>query len=116
MPLAAIIDTTPVWTPIVEALDDLAPGGRLVVNAIRKTDTDKAALARIEYATHLWMEKSIQSVANVTRADVREFLELAASIPIRSTVETYPLEAANEALLDLTRRHIRGGKVLTIAE
>jgi len=113
-PLAAIIDTTPAWTPVVEALGNLAPGGRLVINAIRKIAADKDALTRLDYPAHLWREKEIKSVANVTRADVRAFLDLAASIPIRPTVETYPLEAANDALVDLTQRRIRGAKVLEI--
>ncbi len=69
-PLHAIIDTTPVWKPVVEAMANLAPGGRLVVNAIRKEDADKEYLLRLDYATHLWMEKEIKSVANVTRQDV----------------------------------------------
>ena len=79
--LHSIIDTTPVWTPIVEALENLEPGGRLVINAIRKEDRDKDALLRLDYPAHLWREKEIKSVANVTRADVREFLQLAAEIP-----------------------------------
>src|SRR5262245_40285995 len=112
--LAAIIDTTPVWKPVVEALDNLAPGGRLVINAIRKESGDQAELQRLDYARHLWREKEIKSVAYVTRADVRACLELAASIPIRPEVETYPLEAANEALVDLKAGRLRGAKVLTI--
>ncbi|MBA4379845.1 MAG: alcohol dehydrogenase, partial [Anaerolinea sp.] len=76
--LTTIIDTTPVWRPVVEALKNLEPGGRLVVNAIRKEEVDKDQLLRLDYPTHLWMEKELKSVANVTRRDVREFLELAA--------------------------------------
>ncbi|MFM8442995.1 MAG: alcohol dehydrogenase, partial [Methylococcus sp.] len=64
---------------------------------------------------HLWLEKEIQSVANVTRADVREFLELAAAIPIRPEIEEYPLEEANRALDELKHRRIRGAKVLRVA-
>ncbi len=113
-PLNAIIDTTPAWTPIVEALANLAPGGRLVVNAIRKEDTDKDALLRLDYPTHLWQEKEIKSVANVTRRDVREFLQLAAEIPLKPEVQLYPLEDANRALNELKDQKIRGGKVLRI--
>ena len=72
---AAIIDTTPAWKPVVAALANLRPGGRLVINAIRKEAVDKDALLRLDYPEHLWMEKEIKSVANVTRADVVEFLE-----------------------------------------
>jgi propanol-preferring alcohol dehydrogenase len=113
--LHSIIDTTPAWTPIVEALKNLEPGGRLVINAIRKEDRDKDALLRLDYPTHLWSEKEIKSVANVTRADVREFLQLAAEIPIRPEVQEYALEDANRALVDLKTKHVRGAKVLRTA-
>lgn len=112
--LHCIIDTTPVWRPIVEALRNLAPGGRLVINAIRKEDADKAALLGLDYPAHLWQEKEIKSVANVTRADVSEFLTLAAEIPIRPEVQEYALEDANRALGELKARKIRGAKVLRI--
>jgi propanol-preferring alcohol dehydrogenase len=110
--LDAIIDTTPAWLPVVEALRNLVPGGRLVINAIRKEAADQASLMRLDYAAHLWNEKQIQSVANVTRRDVGEFLALAAAIPIRPEVQTYPLTAANQALAELKAGHNRGAKVL----
>lgn len=109
-----IIDTTPVWRSVVESLSVLAPGGRLIINAIRKEDADRAILAQLDYARDLWMEKQVCSVANVTRADIREFLALAAEIPIRPEVQTYALEAANTALLELHQRNIRGAKVLVL--
>jgi alcohol dehydrogenase, propanol-preferring len=112
--MSSIIDTTPVWRPIVEALVHLEPGGRLVINAIRKEDVDKEYLAKIDYPVHLWMEKEIKSVANVTRADIGEFLKLAAEIPIRPETQEYPLDEANLALLELKQRKIRGAKVLRI--
>jgi propanol-preferring alcohol dehydrogenase len=112
--LDAVIDTTPVWTPVVEALRNLAPGGRLVINAIRKEEADKTALLSLEYPAHLWLEKEIKSVANVTRDDVRQFLRLAAEIPIVPEVQEYDLEDANQALLDLKRGKIRGAKVLRV--
>lgn len=114
-PANAIIDTTPAWKPIVAALGNLAAGGRLVINAIRKEEQDKNHLLSLDYPAHLWMEKEIKSVANVARSDVREFLALAAEIPIRPEVEEYPLEEANRALLDLKTRRVRGAKVLRIA-
>jgi propanol-preferring alcohol dehydrogenase len=113
--LDAIIDTTPVWKPIVEALKNLKPGGRLVINAIRKEDIDKEYLLQLDYPTHLWLEKEIKSVANVARRDVSEFLELAAEIPIRPEVQEFPLAEANRALVELKERKIRGAKVLKIA-
>ena len=112
--LDAIIDTTPVWKPVVEALKNLKPGGRLVINAIRKEELDKAYLLKLDYPEHLWMEKEIKSVANVAKSDVREFLELAAEIPIKPEFQEYPLEDANIALLELKNRKIRGAKVLMI--
>jgi len=112
--LDAVIDTTPVWGPINEALKILNPGGRLVVNAIRKTEVDKEVLLNLDYSSQLWMEKEIKSVANVTRADVREFLELAAEANIRPEYQEYELQEANQALLELTQGKIRGSKVLRI--
>ncbi len=111
----AIIDTTPVWKPAIAALERLQPGGRLVINAIRKEDTDRELLAGIRYEDHLWLEKEIKTVANVTYRDLAEFLPIAAEIPLHVETQTYPLEAANEALNDLRRGHIRGAKVLTIS-
>ncbi len=112
--LDAIIDTTPTWLPVVEAMRNLAPGGRLVINAIRKEDADKDSLSRLDYPTHLWMEKEIKSVANVSRRDVREFLDLAAEMRIKPEVQEYALEEANHALMELKQRKIRGAKVLRL--
>ncbi len=110
----AIIDTTPAWKPVIAALECLRPGGRLVINAIRKENTDRALLAGLRYEDHLWLEKEIKTVANVTRRDLAEFLPLAARVPLRVETQSYPLEAANEALNDLRRGHIRGANVLII--
>jgi len=112
--LDAIIDTTPAWKPVVEALANLKPGGRLVINAIRKEGRDQNALLGLSYGDHLWMEKEIKSVANVTARDIAEFLLVAAEIPMRPEVQTYPLEEANRALLELKRGPVRGAKVLLI--
>ncbi|MBL7847941.1 MAG: zinc-dependent alcohol dehydrogenase family protein [Cyclobacteriaceae bacterium] len=112
----AIIDTTPAWLPIVNALSCLHPGGRLVINAIRKESSDKEALLNLDYPQHLWMEKEIKSVANITVSDVREFLDLAAAATIRPKVELYPFEKANEALIELKQRHVTGAKVLVVKE
>jgi propanol-preferring alcohol dehydrogenase len=112
--LDAIIDTTPAWTPVVAALANLAPGGRLVINAIRKEDTDKPALLDLSYHDHLWMEREIKSVANITLADIAAFLPLAARIPIRPEVQVYPLAQANRALVSLKREPVRGAKVLIV--
>ena len=113
--LDCIIDTTPAWKPDVEALRNLAPGGRLVINAIRKEAGDQDYLLNVDYPTHLWMEKEIKSVANVTRLDVIEFLELAGRIPIIPEVQEFTLEQANQALLELKTSKIRGAKVLKLS-
>jgi propanol-preferring alcohol dehydrogenase len=110
--LDAVIDTTPAWLPIVEALANLKPGGRLVINAIRKEDADKNALLGISYESHLWQEKKIQSVANVTAADIKNFLRLGADMPIKPEIEVYDFVDANRALRDLRFAPIRGAKVL----
>lgn len=110
----AIIDTTPAWKPVVASMGHLEKGGRLVINAIRKEAGDKDSLQNLSYSDHLWMEKEIKSVANITGRDVAEFLELAAAAGIRPHVETYPLEAANRALRELRNRDIRGAKVLVM--
>ncbi len=112
--LASIIDTTPVWRPIVEGLKNLDAGGRLVINAIRKEDADKEFLRQIDYSRDLWLEKEIKTVANVTRRDVKEFLDLAAQIPIKPEVQEFPLEEANQALWELKEGKIRGAKVLRV--
>ncbi len=110
--LHSIIDTTPAWRPIVEALKNLVCGGRLVINAIRKEDTDKDCLLKLNYPTHLWLEKEIKTVANVARRDISEFLQLAAEIPIKPEVQEFSLEEANKALVELREAKIRGAKVL----
>jgi len=112
--LHAVIDTTPAWLPVLEALRNLRPGGRLVINAIRKEDTDCGELASLVYHEQLWMEREIKSVANITHYDIAAFLPIAAQVPIRPQVETYPLEEANTALADLRYGSVRGAKVLLI--
>ena len=112
--LDAIIDTTPVWSPDLQALTRLKPGGRLVINAIRKEEADKELLLNLDYASQLWLEKEVKSVANVTRQDVREFLQLAAEANLKPEYQEYALAAANQALLELKQGKIRGAKVLNV--
>jgi len=112
--LDSIIDTTPVWKPVVHALECLKPGGRLVINAIRKEDIDQDYLENIDYPEHLWMEKEIKSVANVTSYDVKEFIRIAAEMPFKPDVITYPFEEANKAIMEIKQRKIKGAKVLVI--
>lgn len=111
------IDTTPVWTPPVEALKVLEKGGRLVMNLIRKEDWDREeSLRKIEYPTHLWYEKEIKTVANITRKDVQEFFPLAAEIPIKPEITEFKLEEANKALIFLKQGKCRGAGVLRISD
>lgn len=112
--LDAIIDTTPVWKPVVEALKNLEPGGRLVINAIRKEEVDQEYLLKLDYAEHLWLEKEVKSVANVSRRDVREFLALGAEMAIDPEIQEFELKEANRALMELKTSKIRGAKVLRI--
>ena len=85
-----------------------------MINAIRKEDDDKDYLVNIKYETHLWLEKEIKSVANITHHDIAEFLPLAAQVPIQAEVQTYQLSQVNQALRELKAGKIRGTKVLSI--
>jgi propanol-preferring alcohol dehydrogenase len=112
--LDSVVDTTPVWGPVSEALKHIKPGGRVVVNAIRKEEVDKEILMKLNYPSQLWMEKEIKSVANVTRANVREFLQIAAKANIKPEFQEYELKDANLALIEMKQGKIRGSKVLRI--
>ncbi len=112
--LNCAIDFTPAWSPVVAALKALENGGRLVINAISKEEKDKESLLGLDYSGHLWCEKEIKSVANITRRDVLEFLPLAARIPIIPEVQEFKLEEANEALILLKKGKIQGAAVLKI--
>ncbi len=88
------------------ALRALKPGGRVVCGGIHMSD-----IPSIPYS-ELWDERSIQSVANLTREDGREFLELAPQVPVQTQVTSYRLEQANEALADLRAGRFSGAAVL----
>lgn len=110
--LDCAIDFTPVGAPVREALRNLEKGGRVVINAIRKI----TPIPELDYVEHLWYEKEVKSVANVTRRDVQEFLPLAAGIPIVPEIREFKLEEANEALILLKEGKIRGAGVLRMPE
>lgn len=110
-PVDRAIDFTPVGEAVPCALGLLNRGGRLVINAIRKT-TPVPPLAYDEY---LWHEKEIKSVANVTRRDAREFLPLAARIPIRPAVSEFEPGQINDALRLLKQGRIEAAAVLRFA-
>jgi propanol-preferring alcohol dehydrogenase len=113
-PLHAVIDTTPVWAPLVHLGPRLSPGGRFVINAIRKESLDNDLLGTISYEKNLWLEKTVTSVANVTQRDIEEFISLAARIPLAPEITMYPLSQANLALLELKKGDQKGAKVLVM--
>ena len=113
--LNAIIDTTPVWMPVVEVLKNLKPNGRLVINNIRKEDFDKDYLINIDYSRDLWMEKEIKSVANVTFNDIKEVLSIASKYNIKPEYQIYDLLDANKAIIDIKEKRIKGAKVLKVS-
>lgn len=108
----AIIDTTPVWKPAFYFLRFLRPGGRLVINAIRKEEIDKDFLLEISYERDLWLEREVKTVANITRRDIQEFLDFAINTSLKPEIELYSFEEARIALIDMKNRKIRGAKVL----
>jgi propanol-preferring alcohol dehydrogenase len=110
--LNKIMDFTPVGECVRDALAVLDRGGRLVINAIRK----ETPVPALDYATYLWLEREIKSVANVTRADAEEFLPLAAQIPIVPTIEEFPLAQANEVLIKIKHSELRAAAVLRVCE
>lgn len=112
--LDCTIDSTPAWKPTINALGNLERGGRLIINLIRKEAADKEELLKLDYANHLWLEKEIKTVANITRIDVEQFLALVSTIQINPEVQRFRLEEANKALVELKSGKIRGSKVLTM--
>ena len=108
--LDCAIDFTPVGEPVRQALRNLQKGGRVVINAIRKT----TSIPELDYTEHIWYEKEMKSVANVTRRDAEEFLPLAAEIPIVPETQGFNLEEANEALILLKEGRMHGAGILKI--
>jgi propanol-preferring alcohol dehydrogenase len=104
--LDAAIIFAPVGPLVPRALECLAKGGRVVCGGIHMSD-----IPSFPYSI-LWQERQILSVANLTRADAREFLALAPRAGVRATTTTYPLAEANEALHDLRTGHVQGAAVL----
>jgi len=110
VPLDAAITFAPVGSVVAAALGALDRGGTVAINAIH---LDR--VPEMPYAD-LWWERSLRSVANFTRTDVVEFLELAAKIPVRTTYDVYPLADANIALERLAGGQVRGAAVLQCRE
>jgi propanol-preferring alcohol dehydrogenase len=93
---------------VPEALRVLDRGGTLALAGVTMTP-----IPELNYDLLYW-ERTVRSVANFTRQDAEELLQVAAEIPIRSSVETFPMEEANEALLALKRSEIDGSGVLIV--
>lgn len=110
--LHCAIDFTPVGETVPNALRALEKGGRLVVAVIRKRNL----IPPLDYSQHLWDEKEVKSVANLTRKDAEDFLKLAAKIPILPEIQEFQLEEANRALLLLKQGRIQGSGVLRVAD
>jgi alcohol dehydrogenase, propanol-preferring len=108
----ALLDRAVIFAPsgdlVPRVLEKLRPGGTLAINAIHMTPIPEMPYPLI------YGERTLRSVANATYQDGLEFLDLAARIPIRATVSLYPLEMANQALLDLKHSQINGEAVLAI--
>lgn len=107
-PLDAALIFAPVGDLVPTALRDVRPGGTVVCAGIHMSDTPS-----FPYAL-LWGERTLRSVANLTRADARDFFAATASAPVRTTVTTYGLDRAGQALADLRAGSIQGTAVLRI--
>ena len=108
-PLDAAIIFAPVGALVPAALANVAKGGTVVCAGIHMSDLPSFAYER------LWGERVLRSVANLTRQDAAEFLELAPRVPVGTTTTVYPLDRANEALDDLRHGRFEGAAVLTPA-
>jgi alcohol dehydrogenase, propanol-preferring len=106
--LDAALIFAPAGELVPAALKAVAKGGSVVCGGIHMSD-----MPTMPYEL-LWGERVLRSVANLTRADGEEFLELAPQVPVRTQVETHPLEEANEALDRLRKGRIRGAAVLLL--
>jgi propanol-preferring alcohol dehydrogenase len=96
----------PVGELVPAALGAVAPGGTVVCGGIHMSD-----IPAFPYEL-LWEERTLRSVANLTRRDGEELLDLAPLVPIETSVTTYPLAAANEALADLRAGRFLGAAVV----
>ncbi len=105
-PLEAAIIFAPVGELVPLALAALAPGGTVVCGGIHMSD-----IPAFPYEL-LWMERAVRSVANLTREDAKELLALAPQVPVNTTVTSYPLERAGEALEDLRAGRFEGAAVI----
>jgi propanol-preferring alcohol dehydrogenase len=106
--LHAAITFAPAGDVVIRALQALAPGGTVAINAIH---LDR--IPEFDYSL-LWKERVLRSVANFTRQDASELLRMAADIPIRTAIERFPLDEANTALAALSRGAVKGAAVIVV--
>jgi propanol-preferring alcohol dehydrogenase len=109
MALDRAVTFAPSGDVVIAALSSLRKGGVVAINAIH---LDR--MPQFDYDSLLWGERQIRSVANMTRADARDFLELAAEIGLRPKVTSFPLERADEALLAVKNDAIDGAAVIVL--
>jgi propanol-preferring alcohol dehydrogenase len=109
VPLDRAITFAPSGDVVVAALSSLRKGGVVAINAIH---LDR--MPQFDYDSLLWGERQIRSVANMTRADARDFLDLAAKIGLKPQVTVFPLDQANEALAAVKKDQINGAAVITL--
>ena len=107
-PLDAAIIFAPDGALVPAALAVLAPGGTLVLGGIHMSDIPSFPYELLRH------ERTVRSVANLTRRDGEEFLELAPRVPVRTEVQSFPLEQANEALDAVRSGRIHGSAVLDV--
>ncbi len=107
-----LLDAAIIFAPVGElvpiALKALKKGGRCICGGIHMSDIPSFAYRE------LWGEKVLQSVANLTREDAKEFFALVAKLPMHTSIVSYPLEQANQALDDFKNSKIQGAAILTI--
>ena len=108
-PLDAAIIFAPVGALVPQALRAVNKGGTVVCGGIHMSD-----IPSFPYQI-LWEERTVTSVANVTRRDAEEFMAIASTVPLHTTVETFPLAEANEALTRLREGKLKGAAVLVTA-
>ena len=107
MALDRAVTFAPVGDVVIAALAALRKGGVVAINAIH---LDR--IPELDYDSLLWGERQLRSVANMTRQDAADFLELAAAIDLRPQVRAFPLEQANQALAALAADDITGAAVI----
>jgi propanol-preferring alcohol dehydrogenase len=111
VPLDSAVIFAPAGNLVPPALETLDKGGTLSLAGIYMSD-----IPAMSYAEHLFHEKTVTSTTANTRQDGQELLELAARIPIRTEVTTYPLEEANRVLALIKTSQIRGAAVLRVQD